>query len=210
MLCGMADTQPGRSFDMRRSADESRLAASRLAASPTDVVHPGQAASFSHALTCDEVVGQPLRLAASPQLGRYASWPSCVLLPCAGLRSRRRLAASHLAASPESIPQRITLGRAASSSPPPSSASGIRPWAECVFCQPITNDSRRGCRAGQLPKGVVHARRRGPSPLTAGPPALTTHPNAQGSSPSGDGPSSLPAGGRRPKATQHNRRRTDQ
>ena len=33
-----------------------------------------------------------------------------------------------------------------------------------------------------------------------------THPNTQGSSPSGDGPSSLPASGRNPKATQHRRR----
>ena len=58
---------------------------------------------------------------------------------------------------------------------------------------------------GQHLKGGVYARQRGPSPLTAGPPALTTHPHSQGSSSfAGGGPSSLPASGRRPKATQHN------
>ena len=46
---------------MRRPGSHRGPAASRLAASPTsDATHPGQAASFSHALVCDEVVGQPL------------------------------------------------------------------------------------------------------------------------------------------------------
>ena len=40
-------------FDMRRSAVESRLAASRFAASPTDVVRPGPSCVFSHASVCD-------------------------------------------------------------------------------------------------------------------------------------------------------------
>ena len=66
MLCGMADTQPGRSFDMRRSAVVSRLAASRLAAFPLTLFTLGEAASFSHAPVCGHVVGRPLRLAAFP------------------------------------------------------------------------------------------------------------------------------------------------
>ena len=94
--------------------------------------------------------------------------------------------------------------------PAPSLASGIRPWAECVQRQPITNGPRHGWPGtGQHLKGGGYARQRGPSPLTAGPPGLTTHPHSQGpSSFAGGGPSSLPASGRRPKATQH-KRRTD-
>ena len=45
--CGMACTKPGRSFDTRRSAEMSRLAASRIAAFPKDVLCPGRAASSS-------------------------------------------------------------------------------------------------------------------------------------------------------------------
>ena len=169
---------------MRRPSVTSWAGRFTSRSSPPDVLRPGQAASFSHALACNEVVGRPLPSVAAPR----SRFPN------------------------ESPPYQVRgrlWGELSLSSPPlrlPRPASD-RGWS-ASFVNPITEDSRRGCRAGQLPKGGVHARQRGPSPLTAGPPGLTAHPNPQGSFPSGGGPSSLPAGGRRPKPTQH-RRRTD-
>ena len=199
---------------MRRSAIESRLAASRLATLPRTFCALGRAASLSHASACGHIVGRPLHLSQLPPtltlrtLGKLRLSP--MRWPAEVVGQPRPSAAPLVAAPRRSIPRRITLGQAASSSPPlrPSRPASDR-GRSASSVNPITNDPRRGCRAGQLLKGGVHARQRGPSPLTAGPPALTTHPNAQGSFPSGDGPSSLPASGRRPEATQHNRRRTD-
>ena len=118
-------------------------------------MHPGQAASFSHALACDEVVGQPLPHSSSPGVDSPTNHPG--------------RAASFF--TPLRLPRPASdRGRSA------SFASGIRPWAECVFCQPITTDTRRGCRAR-----VNNKERRSPCTstrsiaVTAGPPALTTH-----------------------------------
>ena len=150
MLCGMADTQPGRTFDMRRSAVESRLAASRLAAFPPTLtlLTLGQAAPFSHAPVCGHVAGWPLHVSQLP-LNSDATHPeqaaSFSHAPvCDEVRTVAPLVAAPPAVySPTNHPGPICVFF----TPAPSLASGIRPWAECVQRQPITNGPRHGCPA---------------------------------------------------------------
>ena len=72
---------------MRRPGSHRGPAASRLAAFPLDAIHPGRAASFSHALTCGHIVGRLLHVSQlPPNSDATHPGPSCVFLPCAGLR----------------------------------------------------------------------------------------------------------------------------
>ena len=173
---------------MRRSADASRLTASRLAAFPPVTYLPpyqvrgrlwGELRLLSHASVCGHVVGWPLPFVAAPGVDSpdESPWADLRLL-----------------------------------SPPPSPASGIRPWAECVQRQPVPSSTSRATDARH---GSTTERR---SPCTSTR-SIAADGGASGShntspftrvvSTHGGGPSSLPASGRRPKATQHNRRRTD-
>ena len=163
----------GRSFDMRRSAVSSRLAASRLAALPPGRHSPpyqvrgrlwgelrllscvglghivgwplhvlqlpptltlrtlGQAASFSHALTCGHIVGWPLHVSQlSPRTWTLRTLGELRLSPMRRPGSHRGLAASRLAASPNS--------------------DATHPGPSCVFLPCADLRSHRGLAASRL------------------------------------------------------------
>ena len=171
---------------MRWLAVESRLAASRLAVLPLTLFTLGRAVSFSYAPSRDRLAGRTLPSVAAPAVYSPANHPRIKY----GAGSGPSCVFSHPTSS---LAPGIRRGRSASSF---NQSHQARP-------------APRMPGTGQQLKGGVHARQRGPSPLTAGPPGLTTHPHSQGSFPfAGGGPSSLPASGRRPEATQH-KRRTD-
>ena len=161
---------------MRRSAVASRLAASRLAASPnSDATHLGKLRP--------SVMRRP---AVTSWAGRFTS-PS----------------------SPTDV---VRPGPSCVFFTPPSPASGIRPWAERVQRQPV---SSRTTPAVDVLRGSATERR---SPCTStrsiaadggASGSHNTSPSTRAVSFVRGGPSSLPAGGRTSKATQHNRRRTD-